>query len=99
VAETLKRQLQKGDVISRYGGEEFAVIIMDRDTAAVMSQLEAIRSEIEATVYPELGSRRVTVSIGIHLYTPGEGKEASFKLADQALYTVKKTGKNKIAKA
>jgi diguanylate cyclase (GGDEF)-like protein len=99
VTRTLKRLLHKGDIISRYGGEEFAVIIMDRNTAAVMSELEAVRSEIEATIYPEMGSRRVTVSIGIHQYLLGEGKETSFRLADKALYTAKKTGKNKMAKA
>lgn len=96
IAQMLIQLLQDDDIISRYGGEEYAVIMMNRDTDTIKAQLESIRMEIEAVQYPEMNNKQVTVSIGLHPHVHGEGKEHTFKQADAALYTAKKTGKNKI---
>ncbi len=58
--------------------------------------VESIRFKIASTLHEELANQAVTVSIGIKSYNKGDGKEALFKGADFALYTAKKTGKNRI---
>lgn len=89
---------QYGSVF-RYGGEEFATIILDDDQTFIKILAEEFRQRVEVCdVFTEMDfNLRVTVSIGIasipyHLTTLND----IFNFADQALYFAKKNGKNKI---
>lgn len=89
---------QYGSVF-RYGGEEFATIILDDDQTFIKILAEEFRKKVEVCdVFTEMDfNLRVTVSIGIasipyHLTTLKD----IFNFADQALYFAKKNGKNKI---
>lgn len=96
VAQQIREQVTLNDFVARYGGEEFAVIFTDKSLEETIQILENIRQTIEAMTYPELENQAVTISIGLHHYAAGDGKETLFKSTDSALYVAKRTGKNKI---
>ncbi|WP_171056442.1 GGDEF domain-containing protein [Paenibacillus sinopodophylli] len=82
---------------SRYGGEEFTIIFVGLDDKAVAECLEHIRLETERLSFGEMEDRNVTISIGCHKLQAGETRDVLFRLADEALYTAKRCGKNRIA--
>lgn len=88
------------DTLTRYGGEEFALIMSDTDTKNASIIAEKIRSEIEGlTILHEDSSyNKVTVSIGIATLVYGMNISYTqlFDKADKALYKAKETGRNKI---
>lgn len=95
VANLIKDTVTPNDFVARYGGEEFAVIFTEKTLDQSHRLVELIRQQCAATVHAELDSQAATLSIGLHHYVKGEGKEALFKGADASLYTAKRTGKNK----
>lgn len=102
VAGVLKHLPLRGkDVVTRYGGEEFAIILPETDSRSAERvahrALEAIRRiaiEHESTGLPE---KIVTLSAGIGEAGPGSSPEALKVTADNALYMAKKAGRNCIA--
>lgn len=98
VAELVRSQAGMNDFVARYGGEELAVIFTDKSADKSLQILETMRQNIEQAAYSELGSRKITVSIGFADYDQ-EGKERFFIRTDRALYTAKSQGKNQIVLA
>lgn len=91
--------LREGDILTRYGGDEFAVILPETDQeeayAAAVRVLESLKA---ITLEAPDGSRiKSTVSIGLAVY-PDHAEElnALFMIADNMMYKAKKEGKNKI---
>lgn len=95
VARQIKFFSVSDDFPSRYGGEEFGIITMGTSEEDFIKRVENIRESIANTSFPELKGRNVTISIGVQKLLPGMNKEDLFKGADTALYTAKRTGKNK----
>jgi diguanylate cyclase (GGDEF)-like protein len=94
VADVLKDTLRADDVASRYGGEEFSILLPQTTSTEAAAIAERIRQRIENTEFPK---RQVTVSIGIAacsavIYTPAEIVDA----ADHALYEAKNHGRNNV---
>jgi len=92
IGKMLKRMLRKSDFSARWGGEEFALIIQaDLEHAQEVAQkiLKAVR-ELKNIQSP------VTVSIGMTAFTPNLSEEEIFSKADQALYTAKREGKDRV---
>ncbi|CAG7640132.1 putative diguanylate cyclase DgcT [Paenibacillus allorhizosphaerae] len=96
VAQTIKETVGPDDVVSRYGGEEFTLIFLDKTIEDAYRITEKIRSQVEKLIHPELRTETVTVSIGLNMFRSGQGKEKLFKGADDALYISKRMGKNKV---
>lgn len=102
VAAVLKHlPLRSTDRVTRYGGEEFAIILPGthtRDAEKVAHRaLEAIRRAALPHEASELPEKIVTLSAGISASPPGETPDALKLAADQALYMAKKAGRNCIA--
>jgi diguanylate cyclase len=95
VSQTIRSTVSMDDFSARYGGEEFAVIFTDKTQEEVLGITESIRESIAGTHHPELNGGSVTISIGLKEYSPGSGKEWLFRGADEALYTAKRSGKNR----
>ena len=99
VAKILRYQTREVDLVARYGGEEMSVILPETNLEGAMLTAEKIRSTVERYQFP--GGLKVTVSIGAAYcdknYPPD--KEALIKLADDALYRAKETGRNKVVAA
>jgi diguanylate cyclase (GGDEF)-like protein len=99
----IKRQVRSIDILSRYGGDEFLLLLPGTDLAGALGTAEKIRAEVERTRFPfeATGSRRrVTVSCGVSSF-PALARTAQelLGLADGALLEAKKAGKNRVAGA
>lgn len=104
IGKRLRSTLRQGDFVGRYGGEEFALILVDADRDQAYQTAERIRAavadqpcfwEVEETqsVIPIA----VTTSIGVAIYQlHGESREALIEAADQAMYQAKHSGRNRV---
>lgn len=97
-AQCLKSALRSADVASRYGGEEFSILLPQTSIAEALVIAERIRSRVEHSSYPHGESQphgAVTVSIGISAFGPKlETASSVIGAADHALYVAKSRGKN-----
>jgi diguanylate cyclase (GGDEF)-like protein len=98
IAATVSPQLRNSDILGRYGGEEFIVILPHCDEAGATVVGEKIRAAIEqAALEVSTGALRVTVSVGGCAATDGlTGVATLVAEADQALYDAKHGGRNQV---
>lgn len=99
--QTLRQWLEPGDLLGRYGGEEFIAAIADHDVTEVHALAERLRirvAETLATFAPELRSI-ATISIGVAMLSqvPEPARvEHLIEAADKAVYTAKANGRNQV---
>lgn len=98
IASILKANLREVDIIGRYGGEEFAIVLAGTGRDEAFKVAERIRESIGGAVlkaYDEIVS--TTVSVGISTF-PDDGvdMEALIESADRALYKAKESGRNRV---
>lgn len=98
LSKTIQENMRQIDLLGRYGGEEFSVILSETDKEAASFAAERIRKAVEEKhikVYDE--ELKVTVSIGVSTY-PADAKDmkALIDKADTALYRAKQAGRNKV---
>lgn len=104
VATTIQANSRDTDLVVRFGGEEFVVLMPNATLNAVRQAAERIRCSIEALSIPNYGcsgQRVVTVSIGVAMLCPTEHvtPDGFLANADAALYEAKKQGRNCICMA
>ena len=97
VGEILRRQTRSLDVVTRYGGDEFAVLLIETARDGALLYAERIRRHIEAA--PWSHGRTVTVSLGVASLPDDVGPvpEDIVTAADWALYEAKRCGRNQVA--
>jgi diguanylate cyclase (GGDEF)-like protein len=101
VAQTIAKQSRMGDRAYRYGGEEFLIVLPEQTLETASLTLNRIRAAVEELGIPHDALDTpgvVTVSGGIAEVRPGSGKtlEGLLKEADDALYTAKEGGRNRV---
>jgi diguanylate cyclase (GGDEF)-like protein/PAS domain S-box-containing protein len=99
VAATLKHNLRKSDIIGRWGGEEFLVILHDLEgTNELLSLAEKLRMLVECSRLdlPNF-SLTVTISVGATLLSSQDTLESVVKRADELMYQSKQAGRNRIS--
>ncbi len=102
VAVTLSQCARRPlDFVARYGGEEFAVVLYEASREYVAEVLTRIQRSIAELNIPHDASRvasRLTVSIGAAFILPGASRthEGLIQLADEALYSAKEQGRNRV---
>ncbi len=99
VLQLISRQVKKGtrdtDLLSRYGGEEFVVILPETDAQAAFLVGEKIREQVAGSPFHFKGKRvQITISCGIAAFKTGYRPEQVFDAADKALYKAKEGGRN-----
>ena len=94
-AHTVRHTVRGGDVLARWGGEEFVLLLSDIDAHAAHGLLQRIGQAVaQAVVADAPADLRMTVSTGLTLHIPGESVDATLERADQALYRAKHQGRN-----
>ena len=89
--------LRAVDVLGRYGGEEFMLILPDTGRAGACATAERGRAVVEAAGFPALpADRRVTATVGIAVSRRGESVQDLLGRADSALYAGKAAGRNRV---
>lgn len=100
VARLLAEECREQDVVSRFGGEEFAVFLVGADVDRGLLVAERMRSKIaDHRFESELGAFQVTVSIGLSDAQTYKDVETALKAADHSLYLAKSTGRNRVEPA
>jgi diguanylate cyclase (GGDEF)-like protein len=97
VASRIRKTVRETDVVSRYGGEEFAILLPGTDLEGARVIAEKIRAKVENQTFPRTTlTAPVTVSIGVASsgdHKPGKPEEL-LTFADNALYKAKAAGRN-----
>ena len=94
-AEVLRQRTRDGDVLARFGGDEFGALFCDADMDEVHGVLERIRASVEHTMRER--SWPITSSIGAVVFTSDEiDIEEVMAAADRTMYAVKQGGKNRV---
>lgn len=96
LAGLLSENLRLSDRASRFGGEEFVMLLSDVDREDALMLIERLRRAIEQTQFGtgNLRRRRVTASFGVAEYRAGEELEDAIRRADELLYAAKRNGRN-----
>ncbi len=100
VAEVLRTNVRKADVVARYGGDEFIVLAPQTGLAQGMCLARRLCVMIADTPFPINGREvSIAVSVGVGLFTPGVGQSADsvVSIADQSCYLAKNRGGNQVA--
>jgi diguanylate cyclase (GGDEF)-like protein len=97
VAQILMKHSRGINVVSRYGGDEFVVLLVETSKAGARLYADRIREVVAK--FPFSHGKRVTASLGVASLPDDDVATAEdlFKLADEALYVAKRSGKNQVA--
>ena len=103
VAEIIKTQVRESDIPSRYGGEEFAILLPYTKLEEAGSVAQRLRSAVEAKHVDlthvkdaKISEIQVTISVGVYQYKEGDEPQQLYTKADKALYFAKEHGRNKV---
>jgi diguanylate cyclase (GGDEF)-like protein len=100
VAGSIKHQLRNVDMVFRFGGEEFLILLSNTGREAAAMVGERLRFAAQEQEYAADGkSIELTVSLGCSTLLPGESADSLLRRADNALYVAKRAGRNRLAMA
>jgi diguanylate cyclase (GGDEF)-like protein len=97
VARAISHAVRDGDVATRFGGEEFAVVLRNPGEAVALEVGERVRRTVAGLDLQGLGVDTITVSVGVAVARPGEADlHEVVERADQALLAAKRAGRNRV---
>lgn len=100
VAQVLDSSTKGQDTAARYGGEEFAVLLPETDLKGAQALAEKIRVSVADAKLVRSDNKaplgQITISLGVAQFHPGEDSMEFLNRADQALYTSKHAGRNRV---
>jgi len=94
LVRVVKREIRDEDSLYRWGGEEFLILIPSTVVTDLLNAAERIRKSVETHEFP--GKLSVTVSIGAVAGKPDEELHTLIRMADEALYRAKESGRNRV---
>jgi len=96
LAQLLKENIRRSAIVSRWGGEEFLIVLEEIEENELTEVAERLRSVVEKTPMREENELYVTVTLGGAVFSGGEAFEEVFARADKALYQGKQNGRNRV---
>ncbi len=90
----VSENIRKTDVVARWGGEEFALLLPETSIMIAAGTAEKLRKETEQFDVPHVG--HITASFGVTQYIEGDTEASLINRADDALYKAKKNGRNRV---
>jgi diguanylate cyclase (GGDEF)-like protein len=100
VAASIKHQLRNVDMVFRYGGEEFLILLSNTSREAAAMVGERLRFAVQSEEYlADAHTIVLTVSLGCSTLLPGESADSLLRRADSALYVAKREGRNRLEMA
>jgi len=100
VSEALKTSLRKTDILGRYGGDEFMIILPETSLAGAKMLAEKVRLAVSAIELSVANNKRIGLSLSLGVAgccAPAENIDTLVRLADSALYASKQGGRNKVS--
>ena len=98
IAATLRKNLRAADIVGRWGGEEFLILLQNVNTRQLHAKLDSLRKAIEASHIEENGvSIKVTISFGGTMPREGDTSASIVSRADDFLYKSKHEGRNRVS--
>lgn len=94
LAGLLRQACRTGDVVSRFGGEEFILLLPQTSLRDAARTAERIHDEVSTTAFPYVGA--MTVSAGVAARSDCGSRDAMLRRADEALYDAKGAGRNAV---
>lgn len=96
IAGILSDAIGELGIVSRWGGEEFLVLMTDVPLAAAVAGIGRAREAVEALMGAERGGTGVTFSAGLAAASPGISWDTTVRVADALLYDAKDAGRNRV---
>jgi len=94
LAELFKTSIRSADIVGRWGGEEFMVILPDTDENGAVELAEKIRRKVSENRFPKQDG--ITISLGVSVFNDDTSVDTIIYRADQALYLAKNKGRNQV---
>lgn len=94
LAGVVRSAIRQTDILARFGGEEFTILVRNNDIATGLHLAEKIRGIVELHDFPVVHS--LTCSFGVSRYCPDDTAEDLINRADDALYAAKRGGRNRV---
>ena len=97
VGESINKPLRPNDLVARFGGEEFSVLLPETSLENAVAIAERLRQRVSEAYPGKIQGKelpRVTVSVGVADYKPGDSLESLIESADVAMYYAKSAGRN-----
>ncbi len=96
LAKLLQHETYSGELVGRYGGEEFVLLCPDTAEDDAVRRAERLRQALAASDIGGIEDRKITASFGVGEVHLNDTVQSAFERADQCLYEAKQTGRNKV---
>lgn len=94
-ARLMQHETYSGELVSRYGGEEFVILCPSTDLKHAKKRAERLRQSVGKKEFAQLSGNTITASFGVAQIERGDSVASLLRRADRALYISKETGRNK----
>jgi diguanylate cyclase len=94
IAKILSEGIRKSDLIARWGGEEFVILLPESELSSAAKLAEALRVKVAESDFTPV--EKVTCSIGVVQWSMGDSSDELLKRVDEKLYQAKNSGRNKV---